>query len=826
MTARASTTATPSPRAHPHLWAALLLGLVVFAYLWPVLVGGKILAPNAVLYTYVPWSGYAPPGLGDYFNPLLDDVPMAVYPWRFVTRMLLHEGTFPAWNPYVLSGIPLYQNPATGLFSVLDLPLWILPLNYALGLSAALKLFVGGFGAYLLARQLRLGFLPGLLAGVAFAFTAVNIVWLAHDTLTAVAVLAPWLLWLVERLFERRRAGDAIALAGATAIALGGGHPGMQVHLLVVVAAYALVRAACTRGPRTRPLLLAIGGLAAGSLLMAFMLIPEARSAHDTVGAMARRTSTLPGQHLPFASLKTVVFPDWWGQPGGVEAPGDASNGAALAANYCERTFYAGAVALLLACVGLLAPGRRRRQLPFVVVGVLGLAVALRAPGLQWLVTHLPVLRDLEPQRLHFTFALAVPQLAAFGLQALLDTLRPARGWLAVPLVALLGGAFALATAQPQAGDVDHLVMHFLKRTDYASQAVLAMTSVVWFMLFALAVGVGLLLARARPGWRVWIAAALVLLAAADALHFVGRFQPMGPPSTAMPPATPAIAYLRARRNTGRVVGLEEALPNDWALVYGLRDVRGYDTPQPTRRLLALWRVASPQQSAWTPFEVANVTTPALHVLGVLGARYMLAPPEFRLARGAPRTLAVAYAGPDATILENRAVTPRVLVPAALRLTADQSATHAAIAESRFDPRTTVVAERDQPGAAALARAPLARGEATIVEERNARVTLRTGLDRPGLVMLDDQLTEGWIARVDGRPVPTLYVDGAMRGAIVPAGRHELVWSYRVPGLRAGVALSLVTLLLLVAAALWLRFGASLDRARVPRPARLRVPAT
>jgi len=806
--------------ARVHLYAALLIGAAVFAYLWPALVGGKILSPIATLYYFSPWNLYAPGNFANYSNPLLTDLPMAIYPWRFLVRELLREGTFPAWDPYVLSGIPLYQSPASGLFSLFNLPLWVLPLNYALGVSAALKLFVGGFGAYLLARQLRLSFLPGVLAGIAFAFSAINIVWLAHDSLPAVAVMLPWAVWFVERLFERARPGDALGLAAALAIGIGGGHPGMQIHLLAVVAVYAAVRCACLRGPRRRPLLLIGGGLVAGVLLMAFMLIPEARSAHDTVGVAARRAGTLQGQELPFSALKTVLFPDWWGQPGGAEAPTDASNAAAtMAANYAERTFYGGAIALLLACIGLLTRGGWRRKLPFLVLGVLGLAIALRAPGLSWLMTHLPAFKEVESQRLHFAFEFAVALLAAFGLQALLDAPRPPRSWFAVPLLALLGGAFALVTARPLAGEVGDTVNHFLHGTDYESKAVLAMTSAVWLLLFALGVAALLLLAWIRPRWRTGIAVAAVALAALDAHHFVGRFQPMGPESKVVPPVTPAVAYLREHRDAGRIVGLSGTLVNDWPLVYGIRDVRGYDSPQPTRRLFALWRILTPQQQAWEPFVPGGLEARQLRVLSVLGARYIMTPPGYPLGRGAPSALRTVYSDTDGTILANDDVMPRALVPAELHVTDDERATRATISEAGFDPSTDAAVERDQPGAAALARQPLARGRATIVDERNASVTLRTQLDRRGLVVLGDHFTEGWSVRVDGRPEPALYVDNAMRGVVVPAGEHEVVWSYTVPGLRLGAAVSLVTLAALLAAALWLRFGVRTGAVRWRRPA-------
>ena len=206
--------------ARPTLSAGLLLALLVLLYLWPALAGGKILSPNSLLYGFAPWEGLVPADIRSYLNGLLQDVPTADYPWRFLIREMLHAGTFPSWNPYVLGGIPLWSNPQTGLFSLFSLPLWILPLNYAIGVGAALKLWAAGFGTFLLVRQLRLGFLPGLLAAVCFSFSAIFVVWLTHETLPAVAALLPWMLWLVERIYQARprRVGSLLGLAAATAI--------------------------------------------------------------------------------------------------------------------------------------------------------------------------------------------------------------------------------------------------------------------------------------------------------------------------------------------------------------------------------------------------------------------------------------------------------------------------------------------------------------------------------------------------------------------------------------------------------------------------------
>ena len=65
--------------------AAAAFGLFVLAYLWPVLVGGKILSPTSLLYELPPWQARSRrDDLGSYLNRLLVDVPFGDYPWRFL----------------------------------------------------------------------------------------------------------------------------------------------------------------------------------------------------------------------------------------------------------------------------------------------------------------------------------------------------------------------------------------------------------------------------------------------------------------------------------------------------------------------------------------------------------------------------------------------------------------------------------------------------------------------------------------------------------------------------------------------------------------------
>ncbi len=427
-------------RTHEHRTAAALLAAFALVYLWPVLVGGDVLSPGAVLWGVPPWRASIPSAGIRFYNGLLSDVPTSYYPWDVLARELIHSGTFPAWNPYAFAGTPFFANLSVAWLGPFSVPLWVLPLTYALGVAAALKLWVAGFGTYLLVRELRLGFWPGLLAGFSFALCAFDVVWLSHGAQLSVAALLPWLVWLTERILRRGGRAEGVALAVVAAAALAGGHPGTQVHVLAGTVLYGLVRSATTdgvsRAERLRRLATVAAGIAVGLLLTAVVLLPGERAAVGTIGAEARRNggaSSLIGTTLPFKALLAAVFPDWWGRPSEALLAGPA--------NYNERAFYAGTAALVLAVVALVSRGAWRRKLPFLPLVALGLAVPLDAPLIHPLVVHLPAFDRVQNQRMLLWFAFGVAVLGAFGLQALLDApRRQARAW------AVLGVAVAGAS--------------------------------------------------------------------------------------------------------------------------------------------------------------------------------------------------------------------------------------------------------------------------------------------------------------------------------------------------------------------------------------------
>src|SRR3989442_15573288 len=87
---------------------------------------------------------------------------------------------------------------------------------------------------------------------------------------------------------------------------------------------------------------------------------------------------------------------------------------------------------------------------------------------------------------------------------------------------------------------------------------------------------------------------------------------------------------------------------------------------------------------------------------------------------------------------------------------------------------------------------------AVIIRDRLNDIEVQVDTPRTAMLVLNDSWDPGWLARVDGVQQPVLRVNYAFRGVVVPEGKHAVTFSYRPRPLLIGMAVSSITLMLLV----------------------------
>jgi hypothetical protein len=797
---------------HPVRAAALLYALLSLALLAPGLLPGRTISTADSLYFSPPWAASRPANLQRLSNNELGDAVLQFQPFAAYAKRQLPE--VPLWNPYLMSGRPLLADDQSAVFSPFTVPAYVMPLLTSLGWSAALKLFVAAFGAFLLARALGMRGGGAVLSGLVYGFNFWIVTWLAYPH-SGVWAVFPWLLLATELVVRRPDPLSAGALAVAVAAQFLCGHAESSFDILVAVACFFVLRSVQV-GRRSRErrrfarnvLASFLFGALAGTALAAFVLVPFVELLLGSAD-IHQRAGMAVDQHLAARGLLTLFLPDYWGRP--TQTP--------LTPFIRAQAYYAGALPLLLAIVALwIRPTATR--VAIAVFGFAGLAVAVGIPPFLQVITRLPIFSSGHNSRLIPWYMMAVALLAGWGLDDLRALPTRAGGWRRW-LPALLAVALITPVAVVLArGEIRHL----------PGRAVLVATGLVSAPGPQASVAASLIHLAALIGWLVLACAAITLIALAlagrrrgrvlvalvlglvilDLFHADTGYYGGVAQANARQPATGAIRYLEAHRAT-RFEAIGDIPWNVIAMRYSLQEAGGYDLPIPSR-FDRLWRrevdPEHPSQVGRTfadiPLILPRVDARRLHTLRLLGVGNLLLAPTGPPLHGPG--LHQVYSGPDARVYAVAQPQPRAVVVSAQRVAGDAADALRAVSNQGFDARRSVVTEQVMPRLARLGGsthgAPAPPGAATITSYQPERVQIRVTSTRPGALVLDDSYAPGWSATVDGRPARVYRVDYVLRGVPVGAGAHTVIFTYEPTSWRVGWIVSVLGAVIVFAALL------------------------
>lgn len=725
-------------------------------------------------------------------------------PMRRMVRAALSSGELPLWNPHILGGVPLLAGWQLGVLYPPNIAGLLLPTAQWLDLSTGLHVFWLALGGYVLtnawtSRSWRVWSWGAAISAAILAGSGPTWghIYPGHTSFLQAWAWAPW-IWagivacVRDPVVHRASSRPTVTLAGAVAMQLLAGHP--QVSYLTIWAGIFVTVAAIVDAPeRGRVALLAAsrklvvgGGL--GAALAAVQWFPAAWLAPDLNRSLQTTAQIGTAYSAKPAFLWTALTPDAFG-----------SVGARLGGfSYHETLSFVGVTALILLVIAVLrrdgaawvlgsgivvavsfAPGKFGFSLPPLVEIIPGLG-AFRVPS-RWSVVFVGLCAIAAGRAATW---LSEPRRRSGSVQ---DAREPNR----VTVGALAGFALALWVMAALLDEPNNwLEQCFSARGLAASDAVAtAVDTTRTTLAVAGLIVAGFSVAVRSDTWRPKAVVGLAFVAAFNAVtmgathtsdrHFRAAKSVDWSPSVA--------AKIHQEVKTGRLATASRLRYANWGGAHEVAIAGGYEPAVPlwTNRYANAFAGRSDDRYAVN----LQVRTPSAR-LDRMAVSHLLVDPTDRptLHRFRAWTTTETLAN-GMQLRRNPRQISRVHFADDVLVEPDRSAQLRAL--PNLTDRTTVLS------------APLAHrlgGTATITERIFARnrVIVRVQTDREKALILRDAALPGWSATVDGVPAEAAVADGLFRAVAVGAGVHEVVWSYRVPGLLEGFTASIIALLTLI----------------------------
>lgn len=760
-------------------WPILIIFGLFIIYSFPYLFQNKVPFPTSyIANNLAPWSNYL---FGGPVKNGIPDVPGEIFPTRSLVMDFWKKGIVPLWNPYVFSGSPLAANFQSAVFSPLNILFFLLPKIDAWSLLVLLQPILAALFMFCFCRELKLSKIASLFSGIAFMFGGYLTVWGSYTTMGYSVLVLPLILFLIEKFYSNRKNTTLVLIPVVLAFSFFSGHIQTWLYVFLSTLLYASGKLLLDFRNNKKVFLLILFGIAISIPLVAIQFLPTIEFYQFTGRSLVKNDPSRVG--IPPLYLITLLAPDFFGNP---VTRNDWFG------TYAEWSGYIGIITLIFATLAIIRMKMDKKLLPVLLIGIVGLLLAVRSPFLQLLSTlPIPILSNSNPSRAIaiVTFSLAV--LAGFGLEQIVFNFQKTKKYFFLILVKIsiiIGVLFFITIFGNK-----FLTSNLFESLKSVSLRNLILPSLILFLIW-----LTFLMILFTPKFRKQLSFVFLLLVAAEMLRFYNKWTPFDARNLFYP-KNEVLSYLKKQNDTTRFYG---QFGQTAALTDHLYSLEGYE---PLNLLTYSQLISAAVDSKLhkdykLEVKLESKETNTKRIMDLLGVKYLIynsndpqSPFVFPVWTYDTNLYPRIFNDGKFFIFENKERLGRVKLFSDYKIIIDRDEALSILFSPAFDFRSSLILEKNPD----ISSDNLSSGSASIISYQPNQIRIKTNSVKSSLLFISDNYYPGWKVYVNNNILPIIRTDFTFRSVVIPPGENLVIFKYEPDSFKYGAVISALSAIML-----------------------------
>ncbi len=773
-----------------HKYYFLILIVVLF-FFQPIFKGqipfpGDLLAGEYVPYNSNAYFGISPGGVSNKGQGF--DVLRMLFPWKEFAVESLKNGQIPLWNPYNFSGTPFLANFQNGFFYPFNFLFLLFSKLDAWTLYILSQPIFSAIFTYLFLKELKISKLSSIFGGLVFTFSSYMVVWMEYGNIGHSIIWLPFLLFLTERLINKKSIGYSILFISALTLSILAGYIQTSIYLFIFSLIYMLFRLYQEKKLKAKALLHLSFLFVLPVFISSIQLFPTIElflySARVAYSLDAISKLLIPPMHIA-----TFFAPDFFGNP--------ATRNYFLEGTYIERVSYIGVIPILFFA---LAMGRKVPKIFwfFLVSCVAVLLLSFNNPISIFLYSFkIPVLSTGVPTRIMYIFGFSAAICSAIGF----DMWLKQKNIRILLQIVILSAVYIILW-------LSVLLIPKIESNPQLLQNLLISKRNLILPTFTFLGGLCILMTSRFVGRKHLLGFVFIAILLFEQFYFFRKITPFSPKEFFYP-NTPILSKLKEIQGIERMWGFEDGyIEANIQTHEKIFSADGYD-PLFIKRYAEL--VNSGRNGKLEPVPRSYVIIPPSSgeslknnhyrnvLLDLLGVKFILNKNEPLGEKNEPDYLAfpqeeysLIYQKPPWQIYKNNNTLPRFFLTDNFIIENDKDKIISKLYDHKRDAKT-VVLEEDlnipiQKG----------KGKVSLIKYSSNKISFSVETRSNNILFLSDSFFPGWKAYVDGKETKIYRANYAFRAIVVPSGKHTVIFSFNPRSFYIGTSVTLATIMVIM----------------------------